>query len=399
MPSIEPGKINRLVIAAAGSGKTSYLVSEALDNPDRRVLITTFTQANEAEIRKKIIEECKYIPSHITVQTWFSFLLQHGVRPFQGGLFDRRIRGLILVSGQSAVKYSSRIGPVLYKEATELEQHYFSADLKIYSDKLAKFVFRCNEKSGGSVIKRLEMLFSHILVDEVQDLAGYDLELIRLFLGSACSVELVGDPRQVTYTTHWEHKFKQYSNGRIKEFVKKECGGLDCMIEERFLNQTHRNNESICSFANALYPHFEPCEPTDATKGRIDPEGHTGVFLISNEEAEQYLETFRPMQLRWSKTTSVNSSYSVMNYGDAKGLTFPRVLIYPTKPVRDYIEGGKSLYKVPKKVKKDEVPYSATAAKLYVAVTRAIHSVAFVCDAAQPIGIDGIERFSFGLDA
>lgn len=392
MPLIEPEKINRLVIAAAGSGKTSYLVSEALDNPNRRVLITTFTQANEAEIRKKIIEECKCIPSHITVQTWFSFLLQHGVRPFQGALLDRRIRGLILVSGQSAVKYYSKIGPVLYKEATELEYHYFSPDLQIYSDKLAKFVFRCNEKSDGRVIKRLEKLFSHILVDEVQDLAGYDLELIRLFLGSACSVELVGDPRQVTYTTHWEHRFKQYSNGRIKEFIEKECTGLDCLIEERFLNRTHRNNEPICGFANALYPQFEPCEPSDEAKRRIDPAGHTGVFLISYEDAEQYLETFRPMQLRWSKTTPVNSSYPVMNYGDAKGLTFPRVLIYPTGPVRDYLECGKSLYKLPKK---GGVPYSATVAKLYVAVTRAIHSVAFVCDTDHPIGIDGIERFSF----
>jgi len=265
----------------------------------------------------------------------------------------------------------------------------------MYSDKIAKFVFRCNEKSDGSVIKRLEKLFSHVLVDEVQDFTGYDLELIRLFLRSACSVELVGDPRQVTYTTHWEHRFKQYSNGRIREFIQKECADLDCIIDEQFLNQTHRNNQSICTFANALYPDFEPCEPSDVAKKRVDSEGHVGVFVISNEEVEHYLETYRPMQLRWSKNTSVNMCYPVMNFGDAKGLTFPRVLIYPTKPIRDYIKSGKPLYKISKKTKQAGVPYSETVAKLYVAVTRAIHSVAFACEAKDTIGIEGIERFSF----
>lgn len=45
---------NKLIIAAAGSGKTTYLVKEALELKDSRVLITTYTEANEAEIRKKI---------------------------------------------------------------------------------------------------------------------------------------------------------------------------------------------------------------------------------------------------------------------------------------------------------------------------------------------------------
>lgn len=75
---------NRLMIAAAGSGKTTFLVKEALSVKDKNVLITTYTEANEAEIRKIIVQETKgYIPENITIQTWFSFLLQHGVRPYQ----------------------------------------------------------------------------------------------------------------------------------------------------------------------------------------------------------------------------------------------------------------------------------------------------------------------------
>ena len=71
---------NRLMIAAAGSGKTTFLVQTAKKIKDQNVLITTYTEANESEIKKKFRGR---IPKNITIQTWFSFLLQHGVRPYQ----------------------------------------------------------------------------------------------------------------------------------------------------------------------------------------------------------------------------------------------------------------------------------------------------------------------------
>lgn len=74
---------NKLIIAAAGSGKTIYIVNEALREPTRKTLITTFTDANEREIIKKFYELNGSVPSHVVVQTWFSFLLERGVKPFQ----------------------------------------------------------------------------------------------------------------------------------------------------------------------------------------------------------------------------------------------------------------------------------------------------------------------------
>ena len=87
---------NKLIVAAAGSGKTTHLVSEALKIADKKVLITTFTDANENEIRKKFYEIKGYIPSNITIQTWFSFLIQHGVKPYQSVVCNAKITGLIL---------------------------------------------------------------------------------------------------------------------------------------------------------------------------------------------------------------------------------------------------------------------------------------------------------------
>ena len=85
---------NRLIIAAAGSGKTTYLVNKALGIKDQRVLITTFTETNEREIYKKFIEINGSVPNNITVQTWFSFLIEQGVKPYQSFIFEGEVTGL-----------------------------------------------------------------------------------------------------------------------------------------------------------------------------------------------------------------------------------------------------------------------------------------------------------------
>ena len=41
-----------------------------------------------------------------------------------------------------------------------------------------------------------------MFVDEMQDLAGYDLALLEKLFGSALPVTAVGDPRQGTYSTN-----------------------------------------------------------------------------------------------------------------------------------------------------------------------------------------------------
>ena len=177
---------NELIIASAGSGKTTKLVGKALEkaNAGESVLITTFTEACEEEIRVKLIEESNgYIPALIKIQTWFSFLIQHGAKPYQDCVTDKDITGLILVSGKSGLRYETEDGKKVYwGEGKNPYEFYFSPSGKIYSDKLAKFVVRCNKESGEKVINRISQCFDNIFIDEVQDLAGYDLDLLKAAL-------------------------------------------------------------------------------------------------------------------------------------------------------------------------------------------------------------------------
>ncbi|MDL2315529.1 UvrD-helicase domain-containing protein [Desulfovibrio sp. OttesenSCG-928-A18] len=358
---------NRLIIAAAGAGKTTYLIQQACSQPKKKILITTFTTENEQEIRDKIIKKNGAIPANITILTWFRFLLQHGVRPYQDAILEalhEKNIGFYYVEGRSG-----RIGTSghYYYGEDKFEKYYFTDGYKIYSDKIAKFVCRCNEQSCGEVVSRIEEIFDAIYIDEVQDLAGYDLEIIKLLFSSACSVLLVGDPRQSTYATHYEQKYEKYSNGKIKQFIQNELGKrVTCEIDETTLTASHRNNEEICNFSSRLYrdmPVTKPCN-CQACRG-IDHE-HCGVFLIRKSKVDEYLKKFHPMQLRWDARAKCNPNYPAMNMGESKGLSFERVLIFPTDPIRKFIKGA------------EKELQGSSKAKFYVAITRAYHSVGIV---------------------
>jgi len=383
---------NKLIIAAAGSGKTTYLVNIASELEAESVLVTTYTEANEAGIRQGIIKKKGYIPSNITIQTWFSFLLQHGVRPFQSVL-DESVHdidiGFYLTSEKSGKKLDAQGNQITTAEGKpifwgekDFKKYYFTKSLNIYSDKISKFVFECNEKSKNKVIDRITRIYSHIFVDEVQDLTGYDLELIKLFFKSQSSVLLVGDPRQVTYLTHHTAKFRKYSDGQIKNFVEKELGKkIQCEVDETTLNASHRNNQLICDYSAKLYPSLPSPSACACKECREKVTDHEGVFIIKRSDVERYLSTYNPIQLRWSSSTQCNLNFRVMNFGESKGLSFDRVLIYPTNDMVKWVKDNNSTLK------------SEARAKLYVGITRARQSAAIVVDHKHNDTFEGIVKY------
>ncbi len=367
---------NRVMIAAAGAGKTTFLITEALKIPSERVLITTFTNANELEIRKKFVEMCGSIPANITIQTWFSFLLQHGVRPYQSVIIDSTIKGFKLVNQKSGLRYKGKAGPVYWGEK-DPAKYYFSNSMDIYSDKIAKFVCKANELSGGKVIDRISRIFQYIFIDEIQDLAGYDLEIIKQLLLTTSDMLMVGDPRQVTYHTHEEAKYSNYSDGKIEDFILNECKDISVLVDKKTLSVSHRSQEKICTLANEIYPDYPPCSCDPK-----EPTGHDGVFFVHPGNIDLYLATYKPVQLRDKITVPVNPQYMAVNFGESKGLTFDRVLIYPTAPMLDWLRDHS----------KELKPKSRS--KLYVAVTRARYSVGIVFDNKKGIAVPGIETYA-----
>lgn len=357
---------NTVYLAAAGSGKTTLLVNKACKVPSvEYVLMLTYTDSNEQEIKNKFyIENNGVIPKNVFIMSWFSFLLQHLIKPYQNYVTDDgfEIKGLVFPNSDAIVKNNQQKYRRIRK--TNWRQYYFTKNQRILSEKISELAFECNDKSNGLPIERLTNIFENIYIDEVQDMAGYDLELIRLFFLSKSNVVLAGDPRQTIYLTNHNAKNSQYREGRILDYLK-DCKQLKdkYSIDTNTLNRSWRCCEEICNYASMISSDF-PNMNSNANYQK----GNYGVFLVRNDDVLSFYEQNKNvMQLRWSKTNKkVVSNKECKNFGDSKGQTFDSVLIYPTKDMVEWIENHKIQLK------------SETKNKFYVAVTRARYLVGIV---------------------
>ncbi|GGD11090.1 UvrD-helicase domain-containing protein [Aureimonas glaciei] len=374
---------NKLIIAAAGSGKTTYLVRQALAVKNSRVLITTYTESNEKEIRHKFFEIHGSVPGNVRIQTWFSLLIHHGIKPFQGKLFDWDIAGMLLVSKRSGLRGKNREGRPMYWGEEDFRLCYFDRRNRVYSDKLSRLMIRCNEASEGAVIERLARIYPFIFVDEVQDLAGHDLDILTALFKSPANVVMVGDPRQVTYVTHLEGRLKKYRDGGIADFIRAELPRkVPCDIDVTSLVTSHRNSPAICELSSKLYPKLAAAAPCKCVGCRQSVPVDAGLFIVRRKDLPRYLNTRRPVQLRWSSTVKIASAdLPALTFGRSKGLGFDRVIIYPTKEMIDWLKNSQSALK------------AETRAKLYVGLTRARHAVAVVYDPADGEDITGFTVF------
>lgn len=348
----------RVTIATAGSGKTTGLVRDALSQNDGRSALTTYTINGASELRDKILLENGYIPDSLNISTWFTFLLRHFVRPYQRALHEAPIRRLAFVDGRSA-KGASK---------SNIRRYYLSDDDSIYSDKISQFACALIDVTGGLPLRRFEGIYKRLYIDEVQDLSGYDLDLLDRFLSLDLEIRMVGDIRQATYKTNNSGRNAQYGSARIidkfEEWWKKEK--LDIVYDV----SSHRCVQPICDLSDMLYPDLP-----NATSVNANLTGHDGVFAVRQSDIEAYMRRFNPQTLRLGKITK-NVPGLPINFGAAKGCTFDRVLIFPHKKLLDAIKHGDF-------TRLGNAP--TTIAKVYVGITRARQSVGFVVpDNFQP---------------
>lgn len=208
-------------------------------------------------------------------------------------------------------------------------------------------------------------------------MAGYDLELLKLLFSSKSEVLLVGDPRQGTYSTNSSSKNKQFKKANVVNYFFQDKS-INIETDETSLLVNYRCNEPICNLSNNLFKNF-----VGTKSGNDSVSGHDGIFFIKEKDVEDYLKKFNPVQLRDSKKKIVNENFIVMNFGESKGLSFDRVLIYPTKPFVDWFMNNESLLA------------ETSRSKLYVAITRARYSVGIVVSDKGNLVVDGITNYMF----
>lgn len=349
---------NKIVIASAGSRKTTYIVESALAVPNNQsVLILAYTNNTLSQINKYIIDRVGFVPLNITIQSWHSFLFTECIKPYQNSSYDKcRIEQIFYPPDIGKFKRSRR-----FIKKSNTEKYFFVDSKNIIAEHLSEFSLICDKNSEGAVFNRLEIIYQNVFIDESQDLAGYDFHVVESFLESTIKTTLVGDCRQATYFTNNSSKNRKFKGSNIIDlFNQWESDGL-CEITEK--NECYRSNQAICDFGDKLYPDL-----ASTTSVGVGETSHDGIFFIEEKEVDQYIKDYNPIVLRDSVRTKT-CGIPALNFGAVKGLTFDRVLIFPNGPIKKYLNDGRQ-----------ESLALTTKAKFYVGITRAKYSVVIVVE-------------------
>lgn len=108
----------------------------------------------------------------------------------------------------------------------------FASELIVYLDSI----------SNSRVINRLQEIYSHIFIDEVQDVAGYDLNIIEILMKSDISVTCVGDNKQATFKTNNSIKNKKMTGTNIWMFFEKMVSEGIAEIKKNLVSRRFNGN-------------------------------------------------------------------------------------------------------------------------------------------------------------
>lgn len=348
---------NKVLIAVAGSGKTWGICKEVINKIDKKnkkkILLVTYTNKGLDSLKKTYAKQnLGVLHENVVFKTWFQFLLSDFIKPYQNYVVQRKnfIRSFDFSKQYGFINFYAR-GKV---------NHYINNSGDVLSNYASEFGVDENKKSNGKVINRLENIYSDIYFDEIQDLSGEDLGILELLFYSSINIKCVGDYKQATYTTHNAKKNKKITGINIVNYFKELENNNIVSIEYDLY--TKRFGKELCQFANSIFPNdLEKIIPHP--KSKIVSE-NIGIYIISKNDLKKYYDYYYPQILKYDIKTKTDG-FSSLNFGQCKGMTFDRVVIYPNTVFKDFL------------VKNKEIQ---SKSKYYVAATRARYSIAFVFD-------------------
>lgn len=351
--------MNKVLVAVAGAGKTHRIASEIAESGCRdRILVLTYTIRNQVEDASRIASTGGDSTKQPHIMGWMAFLLNEIIRPYLPLKYPAiELRRLgIDPSTFQYLKGSNR---------------YFNKDGDAYPGTLAKLAVDVVKASKNAPIKRLELLYDAIYIDEAQDLRGNDLEIIASLFKSNIVTTVVLDPRQsVLATTKHDAKNKPYRGVKVLGFYRKMEEANLCVVEE--LNETHRFVPEIAAFSDfVISDHGSFSKTISHVMGKDE---HQGIFIISKNAVQAYAEKYNATILRWNKDSGSYPGLSVANFGECKGMQCDHVVIVATAPITDFLIKGTPLSE-------------ESACKLYVAATRARYSVAIAVDDVEKVAM------------
>lgn len=281
----------KLILAVAGSGKTSYILDQL--NLDRRYLVITYTISNTKNIRNRITNRFGYFPSNISLYSYYPFLYSLCFKPF-----------LAYKSKATGIHWDK---PPDWTRGLHVDskKRYFTNKNKLYHNRIAKYL----EVKGvlEDVNARLEKHFDCLLIDEVQDLAGHDFNFLKSIATANIDIIAVGDFFQHTFDTSRDGNVNKNLHDDISRYTKKfETMGFD--IDSISLDKSYRCSPTVCSYISDNIGIEISSHCAD----------HTNVRIVQDrEEAEQIFNDSEIVKLFYQEHYKYNCRSR--NWGECKG--------------------------------------------------------------------------------
>ena len=284
---------NRVIFAVAGSGKTTYILNSL--SLEKRSLIVTYTNNNVKNLRNGIIEKFGLFPENITLLPYFSFLYSFCYKPFLS--YKYKTKGI-----------NYKPNPNKYAKQTNLN-YYIDNNKRIYSNRISKIL----EKTGelDNINARFEKYFDNLFIDEIQDFAGNDFNLLKSITKSNIEILFVGDFYQHTFDTSRDGCVNKNLHNNFEDYILK-FREMGLKIDTTTLSKSYRCSPDVSDFINDNL----------GIEIKSFKEENTEVTLV--EEKEKALDIFnnnRVVKLFYSEHYKYNCFSR--NWGDSKGPSVP----------------------------------------------------------------------------
>ena len=278
-----------VIFAVAGSGKTKYII-DAL-SLGKRSLIVTYTNNNLRTLRRRILGKFGYFPDNIFVSSYFTFLYSFCYRPFLSQKFKTR-----------GINYKSNPNKGL--RLTD-PRYFFDSYRRIYGNRIAKFL----DVQGilGDINLRLSKYFDTLLIDEVQDLAGHDFNLLKGISKANLSIIAVGDFYQHTFDTSRDGNVNSSLHDDY-DLYKGKFEDMGFSVDTESLIASHRCSPNICDFISKDIG-------VEMSSARND---NTSIYLIEKQEQADEIFNNRHMVKLFYREHYKYECYS-RNWGESKG--------------------------------------------------------------------------------
>ena len=318
------------MLAVAGSGKTTYLIS--LLNLEQRFLLVTYTRNNYEHLKRSVIRKFGFFPENIKVLKYFQFVYSFCFKPYCG--LGMKAKGICFDFPPEWTRYH-RGEDAFYRTAAG----------RMFSNRIAHY---CITNSVDYIKERLDKYYDSFFIDEVQDLAGHDFNLLLSILPDRCDSLFVGDFYQHTYETSNDGNVNHGLYDVYRRYLRKWTD-VGVTIDTTTLSKTHRCSAEVCSFVTDM---GIAIESTGEANGQV-------YILDNEEEADAILTNGRIPKLFLEKSSQFRCAS--MNWGASKGIdSFEDVCVVLNKTAQKLLENRKLIELNPK-----------SKNKLYVACTRA----------------------------